>query len=283
MSDSKTPADEPRKPALPLFYTTPAPLTAERHGRKKLRPAGDYRFTAGANSVPLNGNEFAAAIRHYPIVFTRADNPFPVALLGLRPEVNLMVDAQGRWAPGAYIPEYIRRHPFIFVSGPERDRMILCIDEDSDRLSDDEGDDLYDADGKPSPVAQEALEFCGGFQQRHKATQAFCTALMDHGLLVEQNAQVTLSDGSQTQLHGFTVVDLEKLNRVRDETFLEWRTKGWLPLIYLHLASAGSWGTLVDRAAERDTGGTPAASDKADAPGKAAKPVTRATKAAAKE
>jgi len=277
MSDSKTKSapqagENAPKPALPLFYTSPAPVTADRHSKKKLAEAGDYRFAANANSVPLNGTEFGAAMRHYPIVFTRSDNPFPVALLGLRPDINLMVDEDGTWEQGTYIPDYVRRYPFIFVAGPERDRMVLCIDEASSRLNDKQGEPLYDADSKPTKTTQEALDFCGSYQQRHRVTQAFATALMEHGLLVEQNAQVTLADGTKTQLHGFTVVDVEKLNRVRDETFLEWRQKGWLPLIYLHLASAASWGTLVDRAALRGDG----------AP-KADKPAAKAKKTATKE
>ena len=43
------------------------------------------------------------------------------------------------------------------------------------------------------------------------------------------------------------VIDEAKFNALDDATVLEWRRKGWLPLIYCHLISASNWANLVDR------------------------------------
>ena len=45
----------------------------------------------------------------------------------------------------------------------------------------------------------------------------------------------------------FLVIDENKFNELSDKDFLEWRTKGWLPLVYFHMASMFNWPVLVDR------------------------------------
>jgi hypothetical protein len=60
---------------------------------------------------------------------------------------------------------------------------------------------------------------------------------------------VTLKDGHALGLSGFRVIDEGKFNALPDETILDWRRKGWLPLIYCHLISTSNWANLVDRAA----------------------------------
>jgi len=66
---------------------------------------------------------------------------------------------------------------------------------------------------------------------------------------------VTLKDGHALGLSGFRVIDEGKFNALPDETILDWRRKGWLPLIYCHLISTSNWANLVDRAAAGAQGG----------------------------
>src|SRR5437773_2591744 len=98
--------------ALPLFYRRPRVLQPALHGSLSLKDGPDLGYAKQANAVPLLAAEMAAACRHLPIVFTDGINPQPVAVLGLREQQNLFVDAQGHWLPGAYVPAYVRRYPF---------------------------------------------------------------------------------------------------------------------------------------------------------------------------
>ena len=230
--------------ALPLFYKRPVPLQVSRHKGWSLKSDAGFAFSAGANSVPINGNEFAIAGRHYPILFAPGDQPFPIALLGLRQDQNL------------YVPEYIRRYPFIFFTQTESDKLILCVDEDSDMMVDGDENPFFTGEDQ-SDMTKKALEFCAGYQQRHEAPIAFTKATQDADLMSERGANVTLRTGETLNVRGFNVIDAEKFDALDDATLLTWRKRGWLPLVYLHLASRNAWGDLVDLAAEAASGTTP--------------------------
>jgi hypothetical protein len=51
-------------------------------------------------------------------------------------------------------------------------------------------------------------------------------------------------------VRGFKVLKRERLEKVNDDTFLDWRRRYWLPAIYAHPGSAGRWVRLMDAAAK---------------------------------
>ncbi len=235
---------------LPLFYRRPVPLSAERHGGKSMVGEADYRFAAEATAVPVNTVEFTMLTKHYPIVFAPESPPTPLAVLGLKQGRNLFVDKDGAWRPRSYVPAYVRRYPFIFMTGPDQLQYVLCLDEGSDLVVDDGGRPFFDGDGKPTDLTQNALKFCSAFQGLFEATREFGAALAEHDLLVENRADITLKGGDRMQLGGFKVIDEGRFNALPGEVFLEWREKGYLPLVYAVFASASNWGHLVDMYAE---------------------------------
>ena len=238
------------KQDLPLFYRRPRPLQAAGDAELALAPANGYAFAAATNSVPVNAVEFTVAAKFYPIVFTEASPPLPVALLGLRQSENLFVDADGNWQPGTYVPAYVRRYPFIFMENPDAQQFVLCIDEAAETVRKGEGEYLF-RNGEPSEITRNALAFCQEFQGHHLFTLEFAKAVEEAGLLTGNRADVTLSSGERLSLAGFRVIDEAKFNALPDETFLQWRAKGWLHLVYCHLISVGNWAALIDRAAQR--------------------------------
>jgi hypothetical protein len=238
-------------PKLPLFYTAPQRLDSRRHAGKRLAPATKVGFAKTTNSVPLNGIEFLLAVKHYPIVFTATDPALPVAVVGLRDRENLYLRADGSWEPGAYVPAYVRRYPFIFLEDRERGQFVLCIDEAAESLSDAEGELLFDGD-QPGPAGIRGRDFCTAFQGQVQATRAFADAVAGAGLLIENRAQIVLKDRRAMGVSGFRVIDEAKFNALDDATVLDWRRKGWLLLVYCQLISASNWSNLVDRVPPAD-------------------------------
>ncbi len=231
---------------LPLFYTRPEALTAERHGNLGLRRDGSAAFARNTNSVPLNAVEFLAAMKTYPIVFVGEESVTPVALLGIRTAQNLFVDESGRWEEDCYVPAYVRRYPFIFSDIPGAEKFALCIDRAADMVVEGEGEPLFE-DGEPTDVIDRALEFCRAYQQHHVATQDLCREIVDRDLLVSRQAAVTLKSGERIAVGNFKVVDEKKFNALSDDVFLEWRRRGLVPMIYWHLASLTNWNGLALR------------------------------------
>ena len=110
----------------PLFYNKPQLLTAEAHGKLALNDKANFAFAAKAISIPINAVEVPVA-RSYPIVFASVAPYIPLAVVGLRRDENLFVDAKGVWDPAAYIPAYVRRHPFALAESGAKDQFALCI------------------------------------------------------------------------------------------------------------------------------------------------------------
>ena len=231
--------------ALPMFYTSPRPLDRAKDAKLKVSRPTHFKFAATTNAIPLLVDEFPMAAAYYPIVFATGPSPVPAVVVGLKNDTNLFLDQEGRWMNGAYLPAYVRRYPFILMDDPEQKKFVLCIDEKSDMLSE-TGEQTLFVNGEPSEFTQSAMEFCAALRQQGDATDEFVAALKEHNLLIPNDAQIDLRDGTRLQLGGFLVIDPKAFDELPDSIVLQWRKKGWLGLIYAQLLSSHRWQNLVD-------------------------------------
>jgi len=245
-----------QSPSLPLFYKDPVLLRFEEHGDVGLAPPTDFGFARATVAIPLCVGEFAAAMRHYPIVFAMDEQASPIALVGIRRDDNLFVGQDGSWHAGCYVPAYIRRYPFIVTETPDKAQRLLAIDRGSERYvpsvaGRDDAEYLFDTDGKPTPTAQNAMAFCHAYHQDYTNTVAFGRALVAAKVLEPYHADFRLPDGSRRHLNGFLAVDEKAFRALPADTVAEWHAKGWLTLVAFHLASMRSFQALLDFNAQR--------------------------------
>jgi SapC len=240
--------------ALPMFYRRPFALQAQVHSEISLKRTPSYRFAAQTNAIPLTTQELFHAQRDYPIVFTNEPVPMPMAVVGIQDRANLHVEPDGSWRRGAYVPAYVRRYPFLFSERPENQELTLCVDEASELLEATTANPFF-RDGKPTEITQKALEFCVAYQRQHEATREFGRTLAQVELLMPKDATVKLPGGESIVVRGFKMIDESKFNQLPAETFLDWRSKGWIALIYSHFLSLGAWDRLVQIAVERRAAG----------------------------
>ncbi len=247
--DKKTQAKDKKNangadsPQLPLFYKSPMPLDAKAHSDLALKENFGFGYTDGVNAVPINLVEMPQICHFYPIAFSPDDNATPVAILGLRNNENLFLKKDGAWEE-AYIPAYIRRYPFIFSELPDSDQLTLCVDNNPDIIEEGGAQKFFDSEGKPSDLANNALEFCKSYHAAAQQTVDFGKALMAHDLLVEREAQINVAGDQRINFSGFKIIDEEKLGKLDGKVFLEFREKGWLPFVYAHLFSGAQWQRL---------------------------------------
>lgn len=230
---------------MPLFYTNPAPLDARKHANLSLKKNFGLSFTKTVNAVPINMIEMPQVCHFYPIAFSPDGNATPVALMGLRDNENLYVDEKGEWLEDAYIPAYIRRYPFIFSELPDSDQLTLCIDM-AEGVTEEGGEQkFFDAEGKGTQLAQNALEFCKSYHAAAQQTLEFSKMLAASDLLVDRRAEINVVGNRRISFSGFKIIDEQKLAQIDDKTFLEWRKRGYLPFIYAHLFSGAQWQRLT--------------------------------------
>lgn len=232
-----------------MFYERPVALNRERHRTLRLAAVpGHYAFAARTNALPIASSEFAEAARDYPIVFVGEEGgPFNVAaLVGLQDQHNLMIDADGRWAPGTYIPAFARRYPFVLAKTASDDKLTVCIDEVYPGLGTEQGEALFDADGGETPYLKRVLEFLQRFHAEAQRTTTFATRLKELGLLVPKIINVERA-GQRQGLRGLWIVDAARLRQIDDARVVELFRAGYLGWVEAHLLSLGSLGRLVAR------------------------------------
>ena len=239
---------------LPLFYTQPEPLDKVKHVKLGLNSKFSLSFTKNINAVPVNLIELPQLCHFYPIAFSPDENATPVAILGLRDSENLFVDDEGRWLADSYVPAYIRRYPFIFSEMPDTEQLTLCLDMNDDIVSEDGDQKFFDADGNPTDLANNALEFCKSYHAAAQQTIEFSKELNDSGLLVERQAEIEIGGGKRISFSGFRILDEKKFAELSDEEFLKWRERGWLPFLYAHLFSGGQWQRLTSLLNQKQAG-----------------------------
>jgi len=235
-----------------LFYGNPVPLNSTRHRDLKIAPAKDgYSFATKTNSIPLMGVEFMEAAKEYPVVFAKAGEAFvPVALVGLRNEENLFVDAEGKW-DARYVPAFARRYPFVLAQGGPEDKLTVCIDESFSGFNAEEGQPLFDESGEQSPRLKEIVAFLNDFHGQALRTERFVKRLQEQDLLVELTANVRMADGQNLTLAGLYAIDEAKLLKLDDAVALDMFRVGEMALAYSHLVSLSNVQRLVERLGKR--------------------------------
>lgn len=214
------------------------PVNKERHAKKKIKVASDFRFASKFHIAYVTTHEFARAASIYPILFLedQAQDQFrPVVLMGLDAGENLFINDQGQWA-ASYIPAIIRRYPFALSKAQEEERYIVCVDEGSELLSDTEGAAMFDEQGNPTQVIENVKRYLGELQQMDQVTHEFTQFLVSNNLLTPLNMRVNTANQARN-ITGCYVINEERLNNFSGSKFLEVRDKGYLPAMYAHLIS----------------------------------------------
>ncbi|MEO1476090.1 MAG: SapC family protein [Pseudomonadota bacterium] len=241
------------QPQLPLFYKDLLPLNSNEHSDWKVSPFENAGFLAETHAIPLTIDEFVDAQRNYPIVFTAGDNPLPIALMGLNEGVNTFIGDDGKLVSDVYVPAYVRRYPFILAKLQQgSEDMSLCFDPSAGVVAKQaEGQELFDADKKPTEYTQGVLEFCKKFEESGQRTRAFLDELKKLDILMDGEIAITRSDLPDQPFvyRGFKMVDENKLRELSGEALDALNKNGMIMLIHAHLFSMN----LMRRIFERQT------------------------------
>jgi len=241
------------------------PVNKDLHANKRVKEITSFTFASKFHVAYITRQEFTRAASIFPIVFLedkQKDEFRPVVLLGLKPGVNVFVDADGKWQ-ASYIPAVIRRYPFTLTPGGADGQFIVCIDEDSSLVSETEGAALFDISGTPTQVIDNVKRYLSELQQMEVSTHEFCTFLAKHNMFTPLNLRVRETSGEKN-IAGCYVINEERLNNLSDELFLDIKNKRYLPAIYAHLISLAQTERLVKL--QEDTAAKTSAAENAPAP-----------------
>lgn len=234
---------------LPL-YGSVRPLTPARHGTMALAADRHFGFAAAAPTIPVTIDEFDPAALDYPIVFFGPTRR-ALAVTGLTPDRNFFVDNAGDWRRGAYVPAYLRRHPFTLARDGDSDRWIACVDEQADQLlhHDSAGaEPLFDGT-EPTARLAAAVAFCEAYLAAEQRTERFVQLLDDLDLFEPRQAHyhppsADGASGDPILLLDYVAISRTRLAALPDDAVLRLNAAGALGPIHLHLLSDANWARL---------------------------------------
>lgn len=202
-----------------------------------------------ASTFPM---EFRAVQAHYPILFqkNRETGRFnPIALFGFEDEENLFLTEAG-WS-ATYIPLMIQRLPFHIgyqaaPVGSSSDKIrVMHINMNSPRVSRVEGERLFLEQGGTTEYLDRMAAMLETMYNWSEHGKDFDLALAEHNLLEEVAFDITLDNGVQRQLLGFSTINEDALARLDGRALQQLQEKNYLQPIYMAIASISNINTLA--------------------------------------
>jgi len=245
------------------LHLQPAAVDSAQHRNLKLKvPITDWTLADKLNAMFVAAVEFGDVCREFPIVFVKAgkepdgrDAIAPIAVMGLKQNQNLYVS--GSVWRAQYMPAILRFYPFC-IARIDETRFAVCMDTAFKGLNADEGQPLFDAEGKPAELLQTMQKQLESLEAEIQRTRLVGQRLQELDLLRDMRFDATMPDGSQHTVDGFLTVDEEKVTALPDNVVAELHRNGMLGLVHLHWVSLGNMRRLVDWHVERSAAQAPA-------------------------
>jgi hypothetical protein len=216
-------------------------VSRERHAGKKWLHSNGYAFAAADALAPLVGAELVRAAVSMPCAFLEQSGRYTlVAVLSLVPGRNMCVGPDGRWLLG-YIPAWFRTYPFRLVPQQGTDKAVLCVDEGSGLVVEDNaaGEDFFAKDGNIPPALKTLFDLLTHVESNRRVTERAVSALAEAGVIAPWPIKLKTEQGEKA-ISGLHRIDEAALNALPDDVFLKLRTA--LPIAYGQLLAAGQLG-----------------------------------------
>jgi IS4 transposase len=236
-----------------FLYSNPELLTVEDHGRLGLTASErPFDFVKSIRVVPIAAAEIASAQKNYPIIFSDLKTPALLAVVSVLDGVNLFVDDNGKWDESAYLPAYIRCHPFALAPRPN-DQYAVVIDRAASVITENAEQPFFNGKDLAPPI-QARVDFCAQFSAHRPATKALCDKLVELDLLSGQQATYKPDAGGEEQSIGsYVAVDFDKVKELDASTLRQLHLDGTLSAIYAHRFSLENWFRLLERRNRRQS------------------------------
>lgn len=225
-------------------------LNKEKHRRLRVRTGYGAALGDAVMSVMTYPMEFRDIQGCYPILFTKDPNTggfFAAAVLGLEAGQNLFLQGD-RW-DATYVPTMVQRQPFLIATGGKGGDKppVVSLDLDHPRVSQDEGEVLFDSEGEPSKFLKQKI---GLLDKLHRGLQhgsGFIDTLLQHQLLVQIVLDLAFTDGGKKTLQGFYCIGEERLYQLKGDVLESLNQAGYLQPVFMAVASLSRVRDLIER------------------------------------
>ncbi len=227
-----------------------AVLNKEKHRHVRIKTGYGAALGDAAMFAMTYPMEFRDIQGCYPILFTKDPNTggfFAAAVLGFEANENLFLEADS-W-DASYIPAVIRRQPFMIATGGEGDDKapVVSLDLEHPRVSENEGEALFDDDGNPTEFLQHKIALLDKLHRGLQHGKGFMDSLLEHELLEPITFDIAFNDGSKKSVQGFYSIAEERLYQLPGDVLESLNQAGYLQPVFMAVASLSRMRDVIER------------------------------------
>ncbi|MFC3096033.1 multidrug transporter [Alteromonas sediminis] len=196
--------------------------------------------------------EFRLVLSHYPILVYRdkdAQSAFPVALFGFEEGENLFLSGSSGWN-ARYIPIMVQRQPFSIgfqqVQGSSDKQQVITFNPAHPRVNREVGESVFNEYGGYTPYLDQVVKMLESIDTGHEQNRRLIEALDKYNLLEESTIAITLKDGTNYELVGFSTIADDRFEALSAEALDDLNKQKLLLPITMIMASMSNLGNLVD-------------------------------------
>lgn len=210
------------------------PLNDVSHRTLRVKKNTHFAQAWEQHLIPITVDEVADAATEFPVVLvknTHVGGFSLVTIMALQASTNLYCNNLESFK-GVYAPRVLRIYPLMLKGSSDNDQMEVCIQNDSNLLSETDGQTLFDENGEQTLFLQQQIKQLMLHSEQQPITEAFIALLLEHELLHAQKVAISLGENNHISFDGIYTIDAAKLESLDDATYLKLRKTGALQVIY---------------------------------------------------
>ncbi|MDJ0710707.1 MAG: SapC family protein [Woeseiaceae bacterium] len=225
-------------------------LDKDKHRQVRIKTGYSAALGDATMYVMTYPMEFRDIQSCYPILFTKDAGTggfFAAAVMGFEPDQNLFLQDSG-W-DASYVPAMVQRQPFLIATGTDgdNDNPVASLDVDHPRVSQDDGEVLFDSEGAPTEFLNQKIALLDKLHRGLQHSNGFVDTLLQHQLLEEITLDITFEDGSKRSVQGFYTIAEEQLFQLPGDVLEALNKAGYLQPIFMAVASLSRVRDIIER------------------------------------
>jgi hypothetical protein len=224
-------------------------LDREKHRQLRIKTGYSAALGDSVMYVMTYPMEFRDIQGSYPILFTKDPNTggfFAAAVLGFEADENLFLKDDG-W-DASYVPAIVQRQPFLIATAGESGKdPVVSLDLDHPRVSQDEGEALFDAGGSSTEYLNQKIALLDKLHRGLQHGKGFIDALLQHDLLEQITLDIAFNNGTKKTLEGFYTIAEERLYQLKGDALESLNQAGYLQPVFMAVASLSRMRDIIER------------------------------------
>lgn len=223
------------------------PLSKTAHAKRVLKKKENVDFAKNITLVQLHNFEIQKAASYMPIMFVKnGDIVQMCGVLGLSKNENLFITEDNRWDL-YYLPASFMSYPFRSAKTDDGKTALLFLEESGLIVDEDLGEPLFDEDGQETAILGHYIQLLSKIEQSNAANSIAISLMEKLELFTSSKIKISEKSGENHFIDGLLSIDLERLNELDNENFIQLRQTFAIELIYAHLFSLSSFDKLLRR------------------------------------